>query len=300
MARAFLFPGQGSQEVGMAKSLFDAYLELKNHFENADSVSGLEVLKAMFEGPEEQLKQTQITQPALYVHSLAVFKMLRNKGIEADFFAGHSLGEFSALAAAGVFSYEDGLKLVSKRGALMSEAREGAMAAILGLADEDVITLCKGIDDVWPANFNSEGQVVISGSPEGIAKATALAREKGAKRALPLAVSGAFHTPFMQKAAAEFRTFMEGFEFKAPQGKVIPNVTGEPTRDPQEIRKLLGEQLTSPVRWTKTMQTLASLDVTEAYELGPGKVLCGLAKRGIAGAACSSIGTAQEIDSLNL
>lgn len=296
--RAFLFPGQGSQYVGMGADIYEAHESLRPHFHMADEVSGLEVAKTMFEGPEENLKQTQITQPALYVHSIAVYKIVLEKGFDAEVFAGHSLGEFSALAAAGVFSVKDGIKLVSKRGALMAQAKEGTMAAIIGLADDAVISICDGIADVWPANFNSPGQVVISGSPEGIERAMTIANEQGAKRALPLAVSGAFHTPFMEKAADEFRAYLDQFEFHKPKGTVIPNVTGEPTDDPSKIKEMLARQLTSSVLWTKTIRTLVSLGVTELYELGSGKVLCGLARRGLSGVTCASVGTIDEINAL--
>ncbi len=296
--RAFLFPGQGSQYVGMGADIYEAHESLRPHFHLADEVSGLEVAKTMFEGPEETLKQTQITQPALYVHSIAVYKIVSEKGFDAEVFAGHSLGEFSALAVAGVFSVEDGLKLVSKRGALMAQAKEGTMAAIIGLADDAVISICEGIEDVWPANFNAPGQVVISGSPEGIERAMTIANEQEAKRVLPLAVSGAFHTPFMHEAAGEFRAFLNQFEFHKPKGTVIPNVTGEPTDDPSKIKEMLARQLTSPVLWTKTMQTLVSLGVTELYELGSGKVLCGLARRWLSGVTCASVGTIDEINAL--
>jgi [acyl-carrier-protein] S-malonyltransferase len=299
MARAFLFPGQGSQSVGMGADIYEAHESLRPHFHMADEVSGLEVAKTMFEGPEEILKRTQITQPALYTHSLAVYQLISQKGLKADILAGHSLGEFSALAAAGVFSVKDGIKLVSKRGALMAQTKEGSMAAIIGLSDDAVISICDGIANVWPANFNSPGQVVISGSPEGINQACEKAIEQGAKRALLIPVSGAFHTPFMQKAAEEFRAFLDRFEFKKPPGKVIPNVTGEVTEDPAEIKEMLARQLLSPVLWTKTMQTLGSLGVTELYELGSGKVLCGLVKRGMSDVTCISVGTLEEIGALS-
>jgi len=297
MARAFVFPGQGSQYVGMGKDIYDAHEDLRPLYRSADEISGLAVCEAMFEGPAERLKQTQVTQPALYTHSLAVHTLLGDR-LDAEVYAGHSLGEFSALAAAGVFSVEDGLKLVSKRGALMSRAKKGTMAAIIGLDDETVRSMCEETDEVWPANFNCPGQVVVSGSPEGIGLLVEKAKQAGAKRALPLPVSGAFHTPFMQEAADEFRAYLEGFSFSPPKGKVIPNVTGEPTDDPALIKELLARQLTSPVLWTKTMQSLSSLGVTELYELGSGKVLCGLAKRGASGINAVPVGTLEEVSAL--
>ncbi len=299
MSVAFVFPGQGSQYVGMGKDIYEGKENLRYLFDNADDFSKLQVKRAMFEGPEDGLKQTQITQPALFTHSLAVYQLIKDT-LSADVFAGHSLGEFSALAAAGVFSIQDGLKLVSMRGALMSKAQEGTMAAIIGLDDDAVISICSEIDEVWPANFNSPGQVVISGSPQGIKQACAKAKEAGARRALPLPVSGAFHTPFMEKAAQEFRAYLEKFTFNTPRGKVIPNVTGEATDNPNEIKDLLARQLTSPVRWTKTMQTLAALKVTKLYEIGAGKVLCALAKRSMSGVECSPLGTLEGIDALTL
>jgi [acyl-carrier-protein] S-malonyltransferase len=298
MAKAFIFPGQGSQQVGMGKDIYSSDDSLKPLFHMIDEVSGLDVRSTMFDGPEDILKQTQITQPALYTHSLAVYKLIEERGLSAEVFAGHSLGEFSALAAAGVFSVEDGMRLVSKRGALMAQAKEGMMAAIIGLADDVVIPICDEIDEVWPANFNSPGQVVVSGSPQGISEIVARAKEAGAKRALPLPVSGAFHTPFMQKAAEEFRDFLDQFSFNPPKGKVIPNVTGEVTEDPAEIKKMLARQLLSPVLWTKTMQVLTSLGVTELYELGSGRVLCGLAKRGMEDVSCIPVGTFEELEAL--
>lgn len=286
MSTAFVYPGQGSQYVGMAKDLYEAYPEVNELYNKANSILGFDVAKVSFEGPEEQLKQTYITQPAIVVHSMAATSLLKDK--QVSFTAGHSLGEFSALITAGALSFEDGLKLVKLRGELMQKAGEenqGTMAAVIGLDPEKVEQACsqasaEGIVQV--ANYNSPGQIVISGSVSGVKKAMALAKEKGAKIVKQLVVHGAFHSPLMESARTDFKAALEDVEFKKLQIPVYANVTAKPfgaDAAADHIRENLYNQLTSSVRWDQSVVNMISDGATEFIELGPGKVLQGLIKR---------------------
>ncbi len=283
--KAFIFPGQGSQTVGMGKDLYSAYPAIKSLYDQAGDILGFDLAGKSFDGPEEELRQTRITQPALYVHSFALHTLLREKGIIAEAMAGHSLGEFSALAGAGAFSFEQGLRLVKLRGELMQEAgqqQSGAMAAILGLDFDVVISLCQQASQealVVPANFNSPGQVVISGTVAGVKKAMELSLAQGAKRAIELNVSGAFHSPLMEPAKIRLATALQNAEIVQPQTPVYGNVTAAPCQDPETIRRLLLEQLTSPVQWAKSIEAMITDGVDEFVEVGNGSVLSGLVRK---------------------
>lgn len=281
--KAFLFPGQGSQFVGMAKELVDADKTLSDMAHSADEILGIPLTKLMFEGPEDELKQTEYTQPALFVHSALALQTIDQ---DASYVAGHSLGEFSALFSAGVFSFEDGLSIVRKRGELMAEAgnkSKGAMAAIIGLDDEKVAALCRDVSNVdqvvVPANYNCPGQLVISGHESAVVKAAEMASEYGARMAKVLPVSGAFHSPLMSVIQEEFQAYLNTFEFNTPKIPVVTNVSAEPQTDPELLRSQLVDQLVSPVRWTESIQKLISLGVSEIVEIGSGNVLQGLMRR---------------------
>lgn len=299
---AFLFPGQGSQIVGMGKDLYDRFPEAKNIYDQAETILAMEIKKLSFEGPEDELRKTYITQPAILVNSLAVFTILKNKGMLPEIAAGHSLGEYSALYAAESLDFESALKIVKKRGELMfaeGEKNPGTMAAILGLADDIVMSLCKEVTGiVVAANFNAPGQVVISGEIEAVKKAAELAKAKGALKAMMLPVSGAFHSPLLNNSAQEFKQFLAGFTIKEPKFPIIPNVTGEPVKTASEIRKSLENQLISPVLWTKTILTAKNLGFNKFYEVGPGKVLSGLVKRIDKSLSIIPVGRNEEIDAL--
>lgn len=276
---AFVFPGQGSQFPGMAKELYPSRKEL---FEKANDILGFRITDIMFDGTSEDLKATKVTQPAIFLHSV----ILAMDQPAPDMVAGHSLGEFSALVAAGAISFEDGLKLVSKRAMAMQkccEAAPGAMAAVIALPDEVIEKVCANILGVVPANFNSPGQVVISGEKEAVDKACAALKEAGAKRALPLPVSGAFHSPLMEPAREELAKAIEETPFKVPVCPIYQNVTALPSTDPEVIKANLLKQLTSPVRWTKSVQNMIEDGAAKFVEIGPGTVLQNLVKR-IAGA----------------
>lgn len=280
--KAFVFPGQGAQFVGMGKDLYENNEEARAMFEKANEILGFRITDLMFNGTEDDLKQTKVTQPAVFLHSVILSKTL-GKEFNPDMVAGHSLGEFSALTAAGALSFEEGLKLVSKRAMAMQKACEkqpSTMAAIIALPDEKVEEICAGIDDVVaPANYNCPGQIVISGTIEGIDEACKQLSEAGAKRALKLKVGGAFHSPLMQPAQEELAVAIEAAEIKEPICPVYQNVDGKPHTDPKEIKENLLKQLTSPVRWTQDVKDMIADGATEFVELGPGKVLQGLVSK---------------------
>lgn len=279
--KALVFPGQGAQHAGMGKSLYDTSDRAKELFAAANELLGFDIATIMFEGPDEQLKRTSVTQPAIYIHSV-ISAIVHDAVEDAAMTAGHSLGEFSALAAAGAISFEDGLKLVSVRANAMQKAcdlEESTMAAILGLEDKKVEEICAEVDGVVPANYNTVGQLVISGSKEGIAKAIELAQAAGARRALELAVNGAFHSPFMEPARLELAEGIEATHFQNPRIPVYQNVTAQAHTDSTDIKENLLKQLTAPVRWTQTVRNMLDAGATEFVESGPGKVLSGLVKK---------------------
>ena len=276
--KAFVFPGQGAQFVGMGKDLYENDAQAKELFEKANEILGFRITDLMFNGTEDDLKQTAVTQPAVFLHSVILAKTLGDE-FKPDMVAGHSLGELSALTAAGALSFEDGLKLVAARAHAMQkacEAKPSTMAAIIALPDEKVEEICDGIDGVVCANYNCPGQTVISGEVEAIDKACAGATEAGAKRALKLKVGGGFHSPCMEPARAELAEAIEATEFHTPVCPVYQNVDALPHTDPAEIKANLIAQLTAPVRWTQSVRHMVADGATEFVELGPGKVLQGL------------------------
>ena len=304
MATAFLFPGQASQYVGMGKDLCDAEPEAKAVFTLADRILDVPLKTFCFNGPEESLRQTSVTQPAVFTHSVAALRLLEQQGRRPDFVAGHSVGELAAHVASGALDLEDGLHLVDARAQAMSAAgktRPGTMAAIIGLDDDDVVELCEeasadGI--VAPANYNSPAQVAISGDERTVRKAMELATERGAKRVVELAVSCAFHSPLMGPAVDALRAALETITFAKPTVPVVPNVTAEPTEDPDRLKQLLVEQVVAPVRWTDSVAALAAQGVDNALEVGPGAVLKGLVRRIDRSIKVATCGTLDEIHGL--
>jgi [acyl-carrier-protein] S-malonyltransferase len=279
---ALLFPGQGAQYVGMGRGLHDAFPAAREVFERADAALGLPLSKVLFEGPEDELRLTHNTQPAILVHSIAAWAAARELLPEIHFAAGHSLGEYSALVAAGALRFEDAVRVVRARGELMlkaGQARPGAMAAILNLAPAEVEAACAEAGGVVvPANLNSPGQVVISGEVEAVERAMERCKARGAKRAIRLEVSGAFHSPLMAPASEGLRPHLEQLDIQPAGIPVIANVSGEPVRTPAEIRDALSRQVLGAVRWEPTVRRFVAEGVTRYVELGPGKVLRGLVK----------------------
>ncbi|HNZ81691.1 MAG TPA: ACP S-malonyltransferase [Bacteroidales bacterium] len=277
--KAYVFPGQGAQFTGMGKDLYDSFKEAKAYFELANKTLGFDLVQIMFEGSDDELKQTKVTQPAIFLHSVVAAKCLPD--FKPDMVAGHSLGEFSALTAAGALAFEDGLRLVYKRAMAMQAACEknpSTMAAVLGATDELVEQVCASIESeiVVPANYNCPGQIVISGSFKGVELASEQLKAAGAKRVLPLKVGGAFHSPLMESAAAELQAAINQTKFSRPCCPVYQNVDAKPYTDPVAIQKNLIDQLTSPVRWTQSVVAMLRDGAEEFIELGPGTVLQGL------------------------
>ena len=300
MGVAFLFPGQASQVVGMARDLYERHELARERFAAADAALGFELSTACFEGPEEQLMQTEVTQPAVFVHSVIACELLQVAGLKPEAVAGHSLGEYSALVAAGALSFEAALALVGPRGKLMQAAgaeRAGSMGAVIGLDDDaQVAALCEQVDGVVVvANFNSPGQVVVSGEQTAVANLGELAEAAGAKRFVELAVSGAFHSPLMESAARAMETLIADAPLQVPEMPVLTNVSATPVSDPEMLRSHLIQQITSPVRWTETVRALAGMGIEDAYEVGPGSVLKGLVRRIERDITVTAASTAEEI-----
>jgi [acyl-carrier-protein] S-malonyltransferase len=283
MSVAYVFPGQGSQYVGMGKDLYESSALAKSMYDRADDIFQVPFSRICFEGPEEELKQTRNTQPAIFIQSVVLVRLMRNT--VPAMAAGHSLGEYSALTAAGALTFEDGLRLVRLRGELMQQAgteHPGTMAAVIGLDGKTITEICaeaSAAGIVQPANFNSPGQVVLSGSVSGVRRAMELSKTRGAKFVKELTVSGAFHSPLMESAAAGLRAGLEKTDFRDASFPVYANVTARPEQKAENIRLLLLEQLTCPVRWEESIQAMAAAGAASFIEIGPGKILQGLVKR---------------------
>lgn len=307
---AFVFPGQGSQYVGMGKDLYDQVSIAKTMYDKANDILGLDLAKISFEGPEDSLKQTRVTQPAIFVHSIVVLEILKEKfgpdKIKFHMTAGHSLGEYSALVAAGVMGFEDALKVVKVRAEAMQlagEQNKGTMAAVIGMEAEPLGKICceaytTGI--VQCANFNSPGQIVISGSVAGVQKAMEMAKAQGARMVKELVVSGAFHSPLMESARTAVESKLNTVNVHDARVTVYPNVTAKPTTSKDDVKKLLVEQITAPVKWHETVVNMIADGATKFYEVGPGNVLQGLIKRIDKNATCECIGKVSELDKINM
>lgn len=295
--KAYVFPGQGAQYPGMCRDVYEGVSAARALLDEADEVLGFKLTEVMFGGSDEELRQTRVTQPAIFAMSVALARSLGD-GFAPDMVAGHSLGEFSALVSAGALTYADGVRLVSHRAQAMQRACEAApstMAAVIGLDDEVVERVCADTEGVVPANYNSPGQIVISGSEQGIAAACARFTELGAKRALRLAVGGAFHSPCMEPARAELAEAIAATPFRSPRCPVYQNVDARPHTDPAEIQANLVAQLTAPVRWTQTLRAMVADGMTELVEVGPGKVLQGLMRRTDKGVAVAGVSVLSDL-----
>jgi [acyl-carrier-protein] S-malonyltransferase len=302
MKTALLFPGQGSQRVGMGRDLAHEFAVARQTYEEADDVLGFALSRLCFDGPEDELTLTKHTQPAILTTSIAVFRALGERGLAFDVVAGHSLGEWSALVAAGSIAFRDAVRLTHLRGQYMQDAvpaGQGAMAAVMGLDRAALQAMCEHAsrpgEPVEQANLNGAGQIVISGSAEAIDRAVAEAQAAGAKRATRLAVSAPFHCSLMKPAADQLAAALAGVAIAAPAVPVVHNVTAQPNQDPERIRALLIEQVTATVRWEESIQAIAAMGVTRAYELGSGSVLKGLVKRIAGTIATTAIGEPQEV-----
>jgi [acyl-carrier-protein] S-malonyltransferase len=300
---ALLFPGQGSQYVGMGSTLCASFPAARARFDEASAILGFDLLRVCTEGPDEELRKTHTTQPALFVKSLAAWEVVKDV-LRPDFAAGHSLGEYSALAAAGAISFADGVRAVRKRGELMWESgtkRPGTMAAILGISPEEVNSICaeaSAAGVVQSANLNSPGQIVISGETQAVERAVEIARARGARKAMMLNVSGAFHSALMADARQDLEEFLKGLSIRDAAFPVYANASAGPVQDAASIRRLLGEQMTSPVRWEESMRALLAAGANEFYEVGAGSVLKGILRQIDKSAACTCVGTAESVEAL--
>ena len=306
MKVAFVFPGQGSQSVGMAKDLVENFKKYDQYLKTAEKAMGIPISNLMFEGPLEELTKTYHAQPALLLSSTIAASILMENGLKPDYMAGHSLGEYSALVMAGVLSVQDGASIVHKRGKFMNEAvpaGQGAMAAILGMAADDLATVTEAVTteghSVQVANLNCPGQIVISGTAEGVKLASERAKDHGAKRAIPLSVSGPFHSSLMRPAATKLGVELAMIPLREPKVPIIANVTAKPVESADEIRKLLIEQVTAPVRWEESIRTMLDLGVDTFIECGPGNVLSGLIKKINRDVKITSIQTLEDVKGWN-
>ncbi len=303
---ALLFPGQGSQYVGMGKDLYEKYELGKEVYKKAEEILGFDIKEICFNGPDEELKKTEICQPAIFLHSMILFELLKEHEIEVDCFAGHSLGEYIAITAAGVLDFENGLKLVKRRGELVKEASEenpGSMAAVIGLNREKVKEICDDLNEndvIQPVNFNSPGQIVISGKKELIAVAVESAKSEGALRAIELEVSGAFHTIYMKKAYDGINEYLKDLPMSEPLVPIISNFTAKPMTSLEEIKKNIVEQLINPVLWEDSMEFLIENGIEVFVEVGPGRILRGLLKRIDKNTLCLGVDKAECLEDLEI